>query len=67
MLKKFKGHVVAVAAATSMVAAPAFAAASFDTASIITDIGVYAAAAVLLVTTMIAARWGLKALGLLRR
>lgn len=42
-------------------------AATFDSAGIITNIGVYVAAGTLLIGTMIAAGWALHSLGLLKK
>lgn len=61
-----------VAAVGTGIAATAFSAmasaqASFDTAEIVGDIGVYLAAGLLLVGTFIAAGWAMHSLGLLKK
>lgn len=66
--ENLRQRVIAGIAATALVPSFAFASGGgFDTSSITTKITEYGAAAVVVVTAMLLALWGIKALGLLKR
>lgn len=61
-----KATALAVGGTALVASSMASAQATFDTADVIADVGVYSAAALAIIAVIVLARWGLHATGLLR-